>query len=333
MVNRGRATDSVRPPWDHPITNEAEPMTNQPTRRRLLRQVTAAVGLGVGTSVAGCLGIITSDRARYYSVSEISVEEFDYGATISAAEAAGYGVDGPYYGTLKEPASGFHPEGIAPLDEQLGTDYLVDHLVFHYSAATRLRASFDRDDATEIGLWDDRAWSSPDPFLPEYLPEEGWLIDRLTLLFDIGPESAQEYVAQLTDVITDEETDIPSINVSETVTFDGAYDDLLRESTATEAVHSGGEGWHLVTYLREDTPIAEVGYRLQSTKATRERGTATYTVQFDRLGAVALEVALPPGETIPVEQRRSVFREMFDALGFPPALVDDVEFDYVGSMW
>lgn len=135
------------------------------------------------------------------------------------------------------------------------------------------------------------------------------------------------------DAITTERTDLPAIDISEPVTFAAVYQHLLRESTTTEGTHSQGKGWHIVTYFRDETPFAEVGYRLQSTKVTHKPGKGTYVVQFDPLGAISLEITLAAGESIPEDERRSVFREMFSSLGFPPELVDDVEFDYVGSMW
>lgn len=165
------------------------------SRREFLKRVSVTAAAASGISIAGCLGIISSDRARYFSASTISVDDFDYDATKATAETAGYTVDGPYYGTLKETSVGFHPDGIDELDAQFGTDYRVDHVVFHYSSTTRVTAGFREDSDTELHLRDERAWMGPDPFLPEYLPDEDWLIERLTLLFDIESERAREYVA------------------------------------------------------------------------------------------------------------------------------------------
>lgn len=74
------------------------------SRRTVLRRMASAVGAVSITSVTVCLGMFTSDRARYISVSEISIEGSDYEETKAAGEAAGYTVDGPYHGTLKEPS-------------------------------------------------------------------------------------------------------------------------------------------------------------------------------------------------------------------------------------
>lgn len=303
-----------------------------PSRRIFLERLSGTVGTASLASVAGCFGMIGSDRARYFSVSEISVEEFDYETTKTAGNAVGYTVDGPYYGTLKEP-SGIHPDGIEELDRRFGSDYRVEHVVFHHSSITSLRAWFDEGSPTELTIRDERAWTGPDPFLPEYLPDENWLTEIVMLLFDIGLDQAREYIDQFRDTITNEETDLPTIEVSEKVTFDAAHQYLLQESTAAEGSHSGGGGWHIVTYTRDHDLLAEVGFQLQSTKIIHNRGKGTYIVQFDPLGAVGLEITLPAGESIPEEERQTVFREMFYRLGFPPELVDDVEFEYVGSMW
>lgn len=302
------------------------------SRRTVMRRMAGTVGGGSLVSIAGCLGILGSDRARYFSVSEISIEDFDYEKTKAAGEAAGYTVDGPYYGTLKDP-SGIHPDGIAELDTRFGSDYRVKHVVFHYSSITSLRGGFDEGSATELYLRDERAWAGPDPFLPEYLPDEDWLTERLMLLFDIGADRAGEYIDQFQDTITSEETDLPTIEVSEAVTFNTVYQYLGQESTTIEGTHSGGDGWHIVSYARDDAHLEEVGYQLQSTKVTHKRGKDTYIVQFDPLGAVGLEITLSPGESIPEDERRSVFREMFEGLGFPRELIAEVEFEYVGSMW
>lgn len=302
------------------------------SRRSLMRSGLGFAGIVSGISVAGCLGLPGSDHARYYNVSDISVEDFDYDATKQAAEAADYTVDGPYYGTLKEP-TGIHPDGLSDLDARFGDDYRVDHVVRHYTPSTRVVAGFRPDGPTELYLRDERAWTSADPFRPEYMPPANWLREWLTLLFAIDTTRADEYVQELVDVITAEETDLPSIEVAEEVTFDAVYQFLTREHTSTTATHSQGAGWHVVTYTRDDTQLADVAYRLQSTKVSQERGQATYVVQFDPLGGVGLEITLPAGETIPESERRDVFREQFSAIGIPPDLVNDVEFEYVASMW
>lgn len=110
------------------------------SRREFLRQVPITAAAASGIAVAGCLGIIGSDRARYFSVSTISVDNFDYEATKAAAENTGYKVDGPYSGTLKETAVGFYPDGIDDLDERFGADYRIAHAAFHYSPTTRVHA-------------------------------------------------------------------------------------------------------------------------------------------------------------------------------------------------
>lgn len=305
---------------------------NSSRREYLRRLAVSAVAVG-SLSLGGCLGILGGDRARYYGESTISVENFDYDGTKAAAKAAGYRVDGPYYGTLKKTSVGFHPEGIDDLDEQFGADYRVDHVVFTYSPSTSLYAGFRQDADTDLSLRDERAWTSPDPFYPEYLPDEDWLIEQLTLLFDIGEQRATEYIARLSEVITAEQTDLPGIDVSAPVTFDAVYRRFEQESTTIEETVSDGAGWHIVSYIRDGTPFGAVGYRLQSTKVTHNPGTGTYLVQFDPIGTINLEITLAAGKEIPADERRTVFREMFSSLGIPPDLVDDVGFEYVGSMW
>jgi hypothetical protein len=53
-----------------------------------------------------------------------------------------------------------------------------------------------------------------------------------------------------------------------------------------------------------------------------------YIVELDASGKVRLEIIMPPGsrETIPEEEYRAVFREMFEEMGLSPEAVDSFEF-------
>lgn len=39
------------------------------------------------------------------------------------------------------------------------------------------------------------------------------------------------------------------------------------------------------------------------------------------------------GQKIPEDEYRSIFKEIFENLGLPPEKVDDMEFEYIPSVW
>jgi len=62
-----------------------------------------------------------------------------------------------------------------------------------------------------------------------------------------------------------------------------------------------------------------------------------YIVELDASGKVRLEIVMPPGssgETIPEDEYRAVFREMFEEMGLSPEAVGSFEFFASSSrMW
>lgn len=60
------------------------------------------------------------------------------------------------------------------------------------------------------------------------------------VLFGIGADRIQECTDRFRDTIVGEETDLPTIDVSETVTLDAVYRFLRRERTTAGGIRSGG---------------------------------------------------------------------------------------------
>lgn len=306
--------------------------TDERSRRRFLRDVGATTALAASTVVAGCRGLPFGPGANsaYYHASGPNVD-VDYDAVVAAARDAGYTVDGPYYVGTKDPASGFHPAGIPELDDRLGPEYRVFGVTFFYTQVVFLELWFPAgDDPATASVFDDRIVDGN--FDVTSLPPDDWVVPRLTLAFEMGADRARAYVAALKDEINDG-TDAPSVEVTEDPAFPRTYDSLTDDATDDSGSETSGDGWYEVTFYREQTRVATVDFVVQSTKVVHRRDEHVYTVKLDRLGGFNLTIELPPGEEIPEAEYRSVFRQMFADVGLPPAVVDDLTFEYTPTVW
>lgn len=308
------------------------PRNDSVSRRRFLRNVSAATTLAASTALAGCqaLPFGPGSNAAYYHAYGPALD-VDYDAVMDAARDTGYTVDEPYYVGTKDPNSGFHPTGLPELDDRLGPEYRVFSVTFFYTQPIFVELWFAAgDEPTTVSVFDDSSVGGD--FDITSLPPENWLVPRLTLAFAMGDERAREYVATLKDTIN-ERTDIPSVEVTEAPAFARTYESLTDDATDSTGSETHGDGWYTVTLFREGKRFATVDFVVQSMKIIHRRDEHTYTVKLDRLGGFNLTIELPPQEEIPEDEYRGVFRQMFTDVGLPPAVVDDLTFEYTPTVW
>ncbi len=250
---------------------------------------------------------------------------------MNTAQDAGYTIDEPYYVGTKDPNSGFHPAGIADLDDRFGPDYRVLAVTFFYTQLVFLELWFTAEaESVTASVFDDRTMD--EEFDITSVPPDEWLLPRLTLAFDMEDGQAHEYVDTLKDTIN-EGTDAPSVEITEEPAFPRTYESLTSEATESNGSETHGDGWYKVTFTQEGTRLATVDFVVQSMKIIHRRGEHTYTVKLDRLNGFNLRIELPPQEEIPEEEYRGVFRQLFSDVGLPPEAIDSLTFEYTPTIW
>lgn len=301
------------------------------TRRSAVRAAGATMAGALTASLAGCVAF-GADHASYWS--ESRQLEVNYDAVMAAARDAGYEVEEPYYVGTRE-ARGLAPEGITPLDQAFGPAYRVFGFSLFHTDFVFIECWVTGDDPS-VSLFDERVVVEEFPI--ESVPPEAWFVDRLTLAFDVSDAEAREYAAELREQAA-EGTDVPRIDVSASVTFHDLYAHLESARVGATGSETGGDGWYKETSIvgTDDGPppsrLATIDFIVQSMEIRRRDGDRTYTMKIDRLGGFYLRIRLPVGEEIPEPEYRDVFRELFEDVGLPPEVVDDLPFEYEPSIW
>ncbi|MFC7047187.1 hypothetical protein ACFQH6_18880 [Halobacteriaceae archaeon GCM10025711] len=272
--------------------------------------------------------LVSSDHATYWS-NGTNYQDVDYDSVLGNAQDAGYRVDGPYYVNAKQ-IDGYRPD-VPALDERFGDDYVVQFVTLYYSETKYIEVS-PAGDGSRVAFFDDTR-DFEQPYTVRNLPPDDWLVDRFTLVFDMDGATAQRYVDDLKADIGEGESDIPMLQVSESVTFARAYDQFQSESTNVSVRLPQGEGTLVEAYSTDGQDTATVAFVVPNSEIVMERGDARYIVKVDRLGGMHLEIRLPAGEELAEDEYRSAFRELFDDLGIPPERADDFEFDYSPGNW
>jgi hypothetical protein len=307
------------------IRSRNEPTNATLSRRSLLKNAGGAAGVLATASLAGCVNL-RGDHATYWSDSRQL--DIDYEAVVAAARDAGYDVTEPYYVNDTMPR-GHHPEGLAQLDQQLGPDYRVFGFTFFFTDDVFLECWLSGDVPT-ASLLDNRGPSDEVPM--DAVPPREWLAERFALAFDVTDDQAREYAANISEQVATG-ADIPRVEVDHPVTFARVYDWLESERTAVSSSDTGGDGWYKETSVRDGQQFATVDFVVQSAAVRHRDRNRTYTLKLDRLGGLNLQIRLPVGEEIPEEEYRGVFRQLFADVGLPPAVVDDLTFEYEPSVW
>ncbi|WP_435099520.1 hypothetical protein [Halorubrum sp. N11] len=284
------------------------------------------VGLAAYAVFAGVL--IGSDVASYSS-DGVTVSDLQYEDVLTRSEAAGYAVE-------RVGSSGFHPDGIDELDAELGPEYEAFRVTFDHSETKRLWATFYAAEGTTVVTF--FADDNPDEFTVDDLPPDEWLVDRLTLLFEMDEATAERYVEELkTDVRTSDPTEpgagTPSIEIDEPVAFRATYDSLTAEATTVNATSSPGSGWHEREYYAADGKIGSIEFVLPRATVTHEADGYTYRVHVDYHGGVEVDAQTRASRTFAEDDVRAVFRHMFAEMGVPPDTIDHMQFEYRGSVW
>lgn len=278
--------------------------------------------------------LISSDHARYWAPG-INIGNIDYDDVISNAENAGYKVEDQYFFNVKtRDAQGMRSPGIEELDERLGEEYLVQFVEIYYSENSYISAEVSEEGGTTIIFFnDDRPDPYDSPFELQHLPEDGWILEQLRLMFGLDEKQAQGYLTKIKETITSSQTRYPQITIKEIPDLSAVYGNLRERSTNSTVSPTSGEGGSSEIFYRNGTKIGSIRFAVQNMRIIFNNQGQEYIVRVDRMGGVAPSIKLKTGETIPEDDCKGVFRDMFNELGLPPAMVDEYKFNYAPSLW
>lgn len=274
-------------------------------------------------------GVLIGSDVASYSSDGVTVSDLAYEDALDRAAAAGYTVE-------RVRSSGFHPEGIDELDAELGPEYEAFRVTFDQSETKRLWATFYAGGGvTVVTLFAD---DNRGDFTVEDLPPDDWLVDRLTLLFEMDEATAEAYLEELkTDIRTGDPSEpgasTPTIDVDEPVEFRATYDEFTTRATTVNTSSVPGSGGHMREYSAGDERLGSVEFVLSRATVTHEANGYTYRVHLDYHGGVAVDAQTRAFRSFEEADVRAVFRTMFEELGIPPETADHLPLEYRGSVW
>ncbi|AKB25305.1 hypothetical protein MSMTP_1836 [Methanosarcina sp. MTP4] len=284
------------------------------------------------------------DSSWYYS-EEVDIGPLDYSSALTNAENAGYEVEGswPWPGNF----SGFEQGDVPEVRERFGAAALVENIRLNYDGNSELMV-FICEDRPENGLEGGQKagtltcvvisnFSHSDPEsslqLSEF-PPDAWMLEKLGLLFGLDEETLEKYLEAL-KTAAQNQTWEAEIQVSESPDFPAAYAYLKENSDDSSYETSLGiNAYPTEVFLKDGKRLGSVKYFVPEATVTAYDNENRYIVELDASGKVKLEIVMPPGssgDTIPEEEYRAVFREIFEELGLDPEAVDIFDFFHSSS--
>ena len=286
------------------------------------------------------MGLIDSS---WYHSEEVDIGSFDYNSVLTKAEKAGYEVEGswPWPGNF----SGFEPGDVPEVRENFGNAALVQDIRLNYNENSEIMV-FICKDGQEEGTGTCVAisnFSHSDPESPLQLsefPDDSWIVEKFELLFGLDEKASEKYLEALKKAAQNQ-TWNAEIQVNESPDFPAIYAYLTENSDVSSYGSSRGIYAYPTTgsdkeemFLKDGNRLGSVRYFVPEARVvTYDKGNRyignRYIVELDASGKVRLEIIMhvgSSGETIPEEEYRALFREMFEELGLSPEAVDSFEF-------
>ncbi|OTF02404.1 hypothetical protein [Halorubrum sp. SD612] len=283
----------------------------------------------VAAAYAVFAGVLIGSDVASYSSDGVTVSGLGYEDALARASAAGYAVE-------RVGSSGFHPEGVDELDAELGPEYEAFRVTFDHSETKRLWATFYADEGvTVVTVFAD---DNRGEFTVDDLPPDEWLVDRLTLLFEMDEATAEGYVEELrADVRAADPGEpgagTPEMRVDEPVAFRATYAELTARATATNESSVPGSGQYTREYYAGEERLGGIDFVLPRATVTHEADGYTYRVHLDYHGGVEVDAQTRASRSFEEDDVRAAFRRMFEEMGIPPETADHLRLEYRGSVW
>jgi hypothetical protein len=280
------------------------------------------------------MGLI--DSSWYYTEEKVDIGSFDYSSVLTKAEKAGYEVEGswPWPGSF----SGFDPSDVPEVRESFGGAARVQDIRFNYNSNSELTVFICEDGSKARTCVAISNFSHSDPGSPLQIsefPDDSWMLEKFGLLFSLDDEASENYLGALKKAAQNQ-TWNAEIQVNESPDFPGVYAYLMESSDYSSysspmgiyAYSTAGSDIEEV-FLKDGNRLGSVRYFVPEARIMTYNNGNRYIVDLDASGKVRLEIIMPAGssgETIPEEEYRTVFREMFEELGLSSEAVDRFNF-------
>ncbi|MGB4160085.1 MAG: hypothetical protein WBJ94_00065 [Methanosarcina flavescens] len=280
------------------------------------------------------MGLI--DSFWYYTEEKVDIGPFDYSSVLTKAKKAGYEVEGscPWPGSF----SGFDPGDVPKVRESFGGAARVQDIRFNYNSNSELTVFICEDGSEARTCVAISNFSHSDPESPlqlSELPDDSWMLEKFGLLFSQDEEASENYLGALKKAAQNQAWNA-EIQVNESLDFPGVYAYLMENSDYSSygspmgiyAYSTAGSDREEVFY-KDGNRLGSVRYFIPEARIMTYDNGNRYIVDLDASGKVRLEIIMPPGssgETIPEEEYRAVFREMFEGLGLSSEAVDRFNF-------
>ncbi len=283
------------------------------------------------------------DSSWYYTEEKVDIGPFDYSSVLTKAEKAGYEVEGswPWPGNFP----GFEPGDVPGIRESFGSAALVHDIRFNYNEESELTV-FICEDGPEAGAETCLAisnFSHSDPESPLQLsefPDDSWMLDKFGLIFGLDEKASEKYLETLKKAALNQTWDA-EIQMKESLDFPAVYAYLMENSDGSSYGSSLGIYTYATTgsdteevFLKDGNRLGSVRYFIPGARVVTSDKGNRYIVELESSGKVRLEIIMhvgSSGETIPEEEYRAVFREIFEELGLSPEAVDSFEFFHSSS--
>ena len=276
------------------------------------------------------------DSSWYYS-GEVDIGPLDYSSVLMKAEKAGYEVEGswPWPGNF----SGFEPGDVPEIRESFGSAALVQNIRLNYNENSELMV-FICEDGPKAGTGTCVAlsnFSHSDPESPLQLsefPDDSWMLDKFGLIFGLDEKASEKYLEALKKVALNQTWDA-KIQVNQSPDFPVVYAYLMENSDNSS--YESGLGFNAnptEVFLEGGKRLGSVKYFVPEARVMTYDKENRYIIELNSSGKFRLEIIMPAGssgETIPEEEYRAVFREMFEELGLSPEAVNSFEFFHSSS--
>jgi len=243
--------------------------------------------------------------------------------------AAGYAGFAFVLGTFDQSSYTANTTAEDELDTELGADYEVVGATYYHDTGIRLEFDvFDDDGLTELTVYG----PAYEPVAAADLPDE-WLVERITLALGVDEVTARSYVDELRAATTDDDVPIPETDAEERLQFAAVYDELDGLGPPETRTWGAGQGGLVYNFTSDGETVGAVTFVVGRAEMTDREGRYRYVFNVDRLGGIGVIVHGPAGSEIPESELRERVQDRFVAIGIPGDAVEDLEFDYDGSVW
>ncbi|MCQ1536614.1 hypothetical protein FTO70_13235 [Methanosarcina sp. KYL-1] len=278
------------------------------------------------------------DSSWYYS-EEVDIGPLDYSSALTNAEKAGYEVEGswPWPGNF----SGFEAGDVPEVRESFGSAALVENIRLNYDKNSELMVIACENESeaeTRTGtcvVISNFSHSDPEsPIQLSEFPDDSWMLEKFGLLFGQDENASEKYLEELKKASQNQTWDA-EISVNESPDFPAVYAYLMENSDEFGYETSLGiNAYPTEVFLKDGKRLGSVKYLVPEAKVVAYDNENRYIVELDASGKVRLEIVMPPGssgDTIPEDEYRAVFREIFGEMGLDPEVVDSFEFFHSSS--